>query len=460
MATANYSWSNQNAPQQPLSSWPNQPVPQQRSSPPPVPNQPVLQQPLSSWPNQPATQQWFTTPATMFDPGAPSVPNLNAFQQPGSAWPNQNPSQWRLNTPVTTVDPMVRSARKPRSSGRGIVAWTLWVLAGGLIAGPSLAEYADQGVAAGIAWVATWAPGFLRPYLPLPLEASTPLPPRDSAERLVAAAPAAPVPAPTGAPSEQPKPTPAIGAQRAGTEPPVVAKAKPAAAERPAEPADRPARQAQPRTARSTYGKAVATLAQGEPRAPLAPAEPARHKQGGGRDPFDSDGGGASEPAGAKHAAKAAPEPEPAPAPATRPSATSGDALDDLMTGVVGGGSKPAKRSTSKDIDVMLKDVQKSEPLPPPKRAEPAPLPPLTASDIATAMAGVKTSANGCGRRFGQSGVADLKLTVGRDGKVTDVAVHGKLADSPIAQCIAKAARGTTFPRNAGLKFDYRIAVQ
>jgi hypothetical protein len=200
----------------------------------------------------------------------------------------------------------------------------------------------------------------------------------------------------------------------------------------------------------------VATLALGEPRSPLAPAEPARHKQGGDGDPFDSDGGGASEPAGAKHVAKAAPEP----APATRPSAKSGDALDDLMTGVGGGGSKPAKRSTSKEIDVMLKDVQKSEPPPPPKRAEPAPLPPLTASDIATAMAGVKTSANRCGRRFGQSGVADLKLMVGRDGRVTDVAVHGKLADSPIAQCIAKAARRTTFPRNAGLKFDYRIAVQ
>ena len=426
MATANYSWSNQNAPQQPLSSWPNQPVP----------------------------QQWFTSRHLWLP--APPVPNLSAFQQPGSAWPNQNASQWRLNTPVTRVDPMVHSARKPRSSGRGIVAWTLWVFAGGLIAGPSLAEYADQGVAAGIAWVATWAPGFLRPYLPLPLEESTPRPPRDNAERPVAAAPAAPVPAATGAPSEQPKPTPAIGAQRAGAEPPVVAKAKPAAAERPAGPADRPARQAQPRTARSTYGKAVATLAMGEPRAPLAPAKPARHKQGGDGDPFDSDGGGASEPAGAKHAAKAAPEP----APATRPSAKSGDALDDLMTGVVGGGSKPAKRSTSKEIDVMLKDVQKSEPPPPPKRAEPAPLPPLTASDIATAMAGVKTSANGCGRRFGQSGVADLKLTVGRDGRVTDVAVHGKLADSPIAQCIAKAARGTTFPRNAGLKFDYRIAVQ
>jgi hypothetical protein len=456
MATANYSWSNQNAPQQPFSSWPNQPVPQQRFSPPPVPNQPVPQQPLSSWPNPPATQQWFTTPATMLDPGAPPVPNLNAFQQPGSAWPNPNASQWRLNTPVTTVDPMVRSARKPRSSGRGIVAWTLWVFAGGLIAGPSLAEYADQGVAAGIAWVATWAPGFLRPYLPLPLEESTPLPPRANALRPVAAAPAAPVPAPTGAPSDQLKPTHAIGVQRAGTQPPVVAKTKPAAAERPAGPVDRPARRAQPRTARSTYGKAVATLALGEPRAPLAPAEPARHKHGGDGDPFDSDGGGASEPAGAKHVAKAAPEL----APATRPSAKSGDALDDLMTGVVGGGSKPAKRSTSKEIDVMLKGVQKSEPPPPPKRAEPAPLPPLTASDIATAMAGVKTSANGCGRRFGQSGVADLKLTVGRDGRVTDAAVQGKLADSPIAQCIAKAARRTTFPRSAGLKFDYRIAVQ
>jgi hypothetical protein len=330
------------------------------------------------------------------------------------------------------------------------------VFAGGLLAGPSLAEYADQGVAAGMAWVATWAPSFLRPYLPLPLDESASLRPRDSAQRPVVAAPAAPVPAPTGEPSEQPTPTPAIGAQRPGTEAPVVAKANRAAAERPAGPADRPARQVQPRTARSTYGKAVATLAMAEPRAPFAPAKPARHKQGGDGDPFDSDGGGASEPAGAKHAAKAAPEP----APATRPSAKSGDALDDLMTGVVGGGSKPAKRSTSKEIDVMLKDVQKSEPPPPPKRAEPAPLPPLTAADIATAMAGVKTSANGCGRRFGQSGVADLKLAVGRDGRVTDVAVRGKLAESPIAQCIAKAARGATFPRNAGLKFDYRIAVQ
>ena len=154
--------------------------------------------------------------------------------------------------------------------------------------------------------------------------------------------------------------------------------------------------------------------------------------------------------------AKAAAEP----APVKINPAKSGDSLDELMAGVASGSKPRDKRNTSKEIDAMLKDVQKSEPAPPPKHAEPGPLPPLTAAEIAKVMADVKTHANACSKRFGQNGVADLKLTVGKDGKVTDVALRGKLADSPIAQCIAKAARGATFPPNAGLKFDYRIDVQ
>jgi hypothetical protein len=144
-----------------------------------------------------------------------------------------------------------------------------------------------------------------------------------------------------------------------------------------------------------------------------------------------------------------------------RPAKT-GDDLDDLMTGVPGASeNRPAgKRSTSKQIDAMLKDVQKSDPPPPPKRAEPASLPSLTASDIAKAMAGVKTDANACGQRFGQSGRADLKLTVGKDGTVSNVDLRGKLADTTVGRCIAQAARRAEFPHNSGLKFDYRIDVR
>ena len=109
----------------------------------------------------------------------------------------------------------------------------------------------------------------------------------------------------------------------------------------------------------------------------------------------------------------------------------------------------------------MLKDVQKSDPQPPPKRTEPATAAPsLTAADIARVMAGVKKNAAECGKRFGQNGIADLKLTVGRDGRISGVAVRGNLADSPVGRCVAQAARDAVFPHNNGLTFDYRIDVR
>jgi hypothetical protein len=205
----------------------------------------------------------------------------------------------------------------------------------------------------------------------------------------------------------------------------------------------------------SSHGKVKATFAAAEPHPAV---KPAAGKRGGGSDPFESYEGGASAPAPLKRAAKPAPEL----APVARSSARSSDGLDELMAGAARGtGSKPsAKHNTSKEIDTMLKDVQKSDPPPPPKRAEPAPLPPLTAANITAAMAGVKTEANACGKRFGQTGIAELTLAVAKDGKVTEVAVRGALADSPVGRCVAKAARRASFPRNAGLKFDYRIAVQ
>ena len=399
MATTNYSWPNQNLPQLPSNSW----------------------------------------------------PELRAPEQGFGSWPNLNAPQQHFGKTPTLVAPMAQSVQKPKPKGRRIVAWSLFVFAGGLSVGPPLADFADQGLEAGISWLATSAPSFLRPYLPKPLEEPTPPPHHPNVAGSIAAAPSAAERAQTTEALAQPKPTAEIAAvRRPGTTAPVVvALATPAATER-------PATQAKPRRAHGTHRRVAATLPEAESPASVATARSAEHKPDERHDPFDSDGHRTAEPAATERVAKAAAEP----APVKINPARSGDSLDELMTGVAGGSKPKDKHNTSKEIDAMLRDVQKSEPVPPPKHTEPAPLPPLTAADIATVMAGVKTRANPCSRRFGQNGVADLKLTVGKNGKVTDVALRGKLADLPIAQCIAKAARDATFPPNTGLKFDYRIDVQ
>ena len=369
----------------------------------------------------------------------------NAPQQGVNAWPTLSAPQEYFSMAPTTVTAMAQSAQKPK--GRRIVAWSLWVFAGGLAAGPLLADYADQGLDAAMGWLATSAPSFLQPYLPKPLQAPTPPDHRSSVVDTVATS----VPAEratTAKSAAQPRPTPGLAAQQPGTRAPtIVAIANPGAPER-------PANQTQPRPAHGTRRKVAAT----EPEAPtrVAAAKSAGHKPGEPTDPFDGDAHGAAESVAREPVAKAPAAPAP-----VKPE-KSGDALDDLMAGGTSesAGKPKGRRNTSKEIDAMLADVQKSEPAPQPKRTESAPLPPLTAADIAKAMTGVKTDANACGRRFGQVGIADLKLTVGKDGRIADVALHGKLADLPIAECVIKAARGAAFPRNAGLKFDYRINIQ
>jgi len=136
------------------------------------------------------------------------------------------------------------------------------------------------------------------------------------------------------------------------------------------------------------------------------------------------------------------------------------DSLDTLMADVVTDNKGKNKKRENKDIDAMLKDVQKSNPEPPPKREAPPPLPPLAPADISRVMAGVKSRGNDCAQRLGAKGVAELKLVVGKDGKVNDVRVGGKLANTPLGACIEKAARAASFPPSSGLRFDYRIDVR
>jgi len=421
---------------------PNQPAPQPAFvAPQPAfgawPNQPATQPSAAAWPNQPAPQQghgsWSPQPATQ--PGLGNWSNLRA------------PQQW--SSAPATVDPVLKRKRK----GLGVVAWSLWVFAGGLFAAPQLADYADRGVEDGIAWLATSAPSFVRPYLPKLLEAPAPAPVLQHL-RDEGAAPAVPSAVATAEPAEatgQPQPKRQIVVQPAGTNAPATDPSpKPVAVER-------PAKEARHHAVRGTHGKVAAALAVAEPPAPVAAAKPTEHKHGASGDPFESFGDGASEPATTR-VAQAAVEPAAVKSQPTR----SHDSLDDLMGDGGSVAGKPHdKRNTSKEIDAMLKDVQKSDPQPPPKRTEAATAAPsLTAADIARVMTGVKNSAAECGKRFGQNGVADLKLTVGRDGRISGVAVRGKLADSPVGRCVAQAARDAVFPHNSGLTFDYRIDVR
>jgi outer membrane biosynthesis protein TonB len=186
-------------------------------------------------------------------------------------------------------------------------------------------------------------------------------------------------------------------------------------------------------------------------------------KASGSDDPFAGDADAANEPKAAAPSGKSKSASESAAAAKgeTEPkSAKSQDSLDNLMAGGAAAEGKGKKRD-NKDLDALLKDVQMGKSEPAPKHeAAPAPASALSPADISRVMAGVKVRGNACAQRLGQKGIAELKITVGKDGHVTDVNVGGKIADTPLATCIDKATRAATFPASTGLKFDYRIDVR
>jgi hypothetical protein len=139
----------------------------------------------------------------------------------------------------------------------------------------------------------------------------------------------------------------------------------------------------------------------------------------------------------------------------------SGASLDSLMAGVVSEEKAKGKARDNREMDAILKDVQKkNEPAPVVKKEEPTTAPPLSPAEIGAAMSQLRARGNSCAQRLGRGGTAELKITVSKDGKVTDVRMGGKLAGTPVGSCVEQAARAITFRRNAGLRFDYRIEVR
>ena len=321
------------------------------------------------------------------------------------------------------------------------VVLALFAFTGGIAAGPTLTEGASSIVEGADAMLRRHAPKFLINLLPAPPASASAVAP---APRLVA------VPAPPR--PRQPRiDEPGKPVEAAAPRAPVAVPSRAAAAPEPAEVAE-----AEAPAARSGHAKGAVKSAS-------LPAAPAR-KPGKYQDPFDTGGAGSGDaPTASPSRGKPVADARPAPAKsesAPRPAAKSSDPLDNLIADAVTETKGKGKKHESKGIDAMLKDVQKGDATPAPKREAAAELPPLSSADISKAMAAVKTKGNDCAHRLGGSGVAELKLTVGKDGKVTDVRVGGKVGNTPLGDCVEKAARAAKFPPNAGLHFDYKMDVR
>lgn len=187
---------------------------------------------------------------------------------------------------------------------------------------------------------------------------------------------------------------------------------------------------------------------------------PTGRKAGGADDPFkgDDDAAPAKPAAAARKSNEEATttKSEPAKSPPAKSASKSSDSLDSLMVDMPSDGK--GKKRDSRDIDALLKDVQKPRAEPAPKKEVAAPpAAPLSAADISRVMSGVKVRSKDCANRLGDKGVAELKITVAKSGTVSDVHLGGKLANTAVGTCIEKVTRAAVFPPSSGLVFDYRV---
>ena len=380
---------------------------------------------------------------------------------PNNPIPDPNVPPPPLNLPVS-MGPinLPEGLNQPKHKRRWgwLLVWTLLVFAGGVAAGPKLTEQAFMLVERASSMLGTRAPGFVQKLKPA-APSIMPLPAQGTATK--------PMPSASAAPTGQERgKAPAVAAK------PVAAQIDHAEPQKSAEGAVARNAPAAPVAATAAPDRAkIAALEPPNAHAPRTKDAVKTASVAGGstrktkyHDPFEPENEKADEPKAATpsdkpsrdHSAGTA-KSEIAPKSAA---SKSHDSLDALMADVVTDNKGKNKKRESKDIDAMLKDVQKSNPEPPPKREAPPPPPPLAPADISRVMAGVKSRGNDCAQRLGGKGVAELKLSVGKDGKVTDVRVGGKLANTPLGACIEKAARAASFPPSSGLRFDYRIDVR
>jgi len=337
-----------------------------------------------------------------------------------------------------------------------LLVWTLLVFAGGVVAGPILTEQAFLLVERASSMLGMAPPQFVQKFKPA----------GPSIEPL-----SAPVveQAPVAAARAEPAPTPAqpMAAKPAESEPPAgtVAQQPAGRGENAAAARTQHAETATPAVRSAhTKGEARGASHRAAPSVQAPNTETPAPGAVGFKDPFAEGAPSVSKAAASGRKSSPSFDESARPAksePAAKPAASSShDSLDNLMADVVTDSKGKDKPRENKSLDALLKDVQKGKPDAPPKQEAAAPLPQLSQADISRVMAGVKIRGKDCARQLGQKGVAELNLAVGKEGHVTQVSVGGSVANTPLAACIEKAVRAASFPRSAGLRFDYRLDVR
>ncbi len=124
------------------------------------------------------------------------------------------------------------------------------------------------------------------------------------------------------------------------------------------------------------------------------------------------------------------------------------DELDDLIDGAISSNSKKRKASSRKRS-------RSSSSRSAPAAASNSNLPEtLSRSDIQKGMRGIKGKVQGCYDRFKVPGLASVKVTIGRKGRVSNTKVKGVFAGTPTGSCVKKAAGGARFPKFKGTPFS------
>ena len=364
-------------------------------------------------------------------------------------WVDPNYSRTNPNAPApglglpVSMGPIALPKPPPHKLRWGrLFLWTVLVFAGGVAVGfvekDSLVKAGEE---IGVHLGSTTAP---------PSSAATP-----SASQAASSSPSAVAPKPEPAaaavpPSAAPVPAPASAPR------PVVNLADPPSPE-PAKAAHvtshsarpEPATEALP-VASAKHGKGAAKDGAKDGATASSPSHKPRFDE-----PFADESGSAPAPKPAASPSRKTVEAAAAKSEPSKTSAKSSDSLDNLMADSPSDGK--GKKRENKDIDALLKDVQKPRAEPAPKKAAPASAPSLSAADIARVMNGVKTRSKECANKLAQKGVAELKITVGKSGAVSDVHLGGQLVNTPVGACIEKVTRAAVFPPSSGLVFDYRV---
>jgi hypothetical protein len=123
----------------------------------------------------------------------------------------------------------------------------------------------------------------------------------------------------------------------------------------------------------------------------------------------------------------------------------------------------PPKKKGGDALDALLDGASPDKPAPAEKKSRPEPaaddsLPDqLDKGAIQGGMSKVKGKVGGCYEQFKVPGMANVQVTIAKNGHVSSANVSGSFAGTPTGSCVEKAVKGAGFPpfKGAAMTFTY-----